>query len=231
MTITSTTESPGDVDVPRSIGRVLDLFEIVLAQRRCSLTTAATAAGLTPTTTLRYLRALEARGYIDRDATGGFSAGPTILRLAATLRGGTALDRLVTSAQPHLERLAERTGESTYLAISDGRTGTYVATAESTRGIRHVGWVGQNVTLEGSALGAALLDPGVAVTRTGAVEPDITAMSRALVIPGTFGAAISIVGPEHRFGEDRRSRHETALNHAVDELERELRINGEELTS
>jgi hypothetical protein len=94
-----------------------------------------------------------------------------------------------------------------------------------------VGWVGQDVTLEGSALGAALLDPGAIVTRTGAVEPDITAMSRALVIPGTLGVAISIVGPEHRFGEDRRFRHTAALNHAVDELERELRINGEELTS
>ena len=60
------------------------------------------------------------------------------------------------TAQPHLDRLAERTGESTYLAVSDGRTATYVATAESSRAIRHVGWVGQNVDLSGTALGAAL---------------------------------------------------------------------------
>ncbi len=70
------------------------------------------------------------------------------------------LDRLAATAQPHLDRLAERTGESAYLAVSDGRTGTYVATAESSRAIRHVGWVGQNVELTGTALGAALAEPG-----------------------------------------------------------------------
>ena len=47
--------------VPRSIGRVLDLLEIVLAGP-CTLTAASGEAGLTPTTALRHLRALEARG-------------------------------------------------------------------------------------------------------------------------------------------------------------------------
>lgn len=220
-----------EVDVPRSIGRVLDLFEIVVAQGRCNLTSAATAAGLTPTTTLRYLRALETRGYVGRDAGGDFSAGPTALRLAAGLRGGTALDRVISTAQPHLDRLAERTGESAYLAVSDGRTGTYAATAESSRAIRHVGWIGQAVPLDGSAFGAALDQRGTVVTRTGAVEPDITAMSRALTTTGKLDVAISIVGPEHRFTNDRRVLHEGALDTAVDELERELRINGENFTS
>lgn len=219
-----------EVDVPRSVGRVLDLFEIVLARGRCSLTSAANAAGLTPTTTLRYLRALEARGYVDRDSNGDFSAGPTALRLAAGLRGGTALDRLISTAQPHLDRLAERTGESAYLAVGDGRTGTYVAAAESSRAIRHVGWVGQEVPLAGSALGAALDRPGTVVTRTGAVEPDITAMCRALTTTGSLEVAVSIVGPAHRFAQDRRA-HVAALDETVDELERELRINGEDFTS
>jgi IclR family acetate operon transcriptional repressor len=220
-----------EVDVPRSIGRVLDLFEVVLAQGRCNLTSASAAAGLTPTTTLRYLRALETRGYLDRDSGGDFSAGPTALRLAAGLRGGTAIDRLISTAQPHLDRLAELTGESAYLAVGDGRTGTYVATAESNRAIRHVGWVGQKVPLEGSALGAAIDRRGAVITRTGAVEPDITAMSRALATRGKLDVAISIVGPRHRFTKDRRVHHETTLDDAVDELERELRINGEDFTS
>src|SRR6187200_183732 len=152
---TMTIDLVDETTLPRSIARVLDLFEIVLATGRCNLTTAAAASELTPTTALRYLRALEARGYVDRDASGDYSAGPTILRIAASVRGATALDRLTATAQPHLDRLAERTGESTYLAVSDGRTATYVATAESSRAIRHVGWVGQNVALAGTALGAA----------------------------------------------------------------------------
>ena len=226
------TTSPSDDDgVPRSIARVLDLFEIVLAERTCNLTTAAAAAELTPTTALRYLRALEARGYVDRDQSGDFSPGPTILRLAAALRGGSVLDRLAAVAQPHLDALAERTGESTYLAVSDGRIGTYIATAESTRAIRHVGWIGQDVVLDGSALGAALAEPGVTTTRTGAVEADITAMSRALPPNGKLGVAVSIVGPEHRFTRSERTDHDAAITATVDALERELRTTREDFTS
>jgi DNA-binding IclR family transcriptional regulator len=224
-------ETPDDVGVPRSVARVLDLLEIVLAERNCNLTSAATASELTPTTALRYLRALEARGYVDRDDSGDFSAGPTILRIAASLRGGTVLDRLAVVAQPHLDRLAEQTGESAYLAVSDGRTGTYIATAESPRAIRHVGWIGQNVDLDGTALGAALADPGEIATRTGAVEADITAMSRALPANGKLGLAVSIVGPEHRFGDADQARHRMTLDAIVDALARELRTNGEDFTS
>lgn len=219
----------GDQTVPRSITRVLDLFEVVLARQRCNLTTAANATDLTPTTALRYLRALEARGYVDRDGDGDFSAGPTILRIAAALRGGTILDRLAVIAQPHLDTLADRTGESAYLAVSDGRTGTYIATAESSRAIRHVGWVGQNVTLDGSALGAALSDPGPVTTRTGAVEADITAMSRAIPLDGRLGVAVSVVGPEHRFTKTAQRNHRKALDQTVDALVAELKTQGEDL--
>jgi DNA-binding IclR family transcriptional regulator len=220
-----------EAGVPRSIARVLDLFEIVLGERTCNLTAAANAAELTPTTALRYLRALEARGYVDRDQSGDFSAGPTILRIAASLRGGTVLDRLAGVAQPHLDALARQTGESTYLAVSDGRTGTYIATAESPRAIRHVGWVGQDVDLDGSALGAALADPSTTAIRTGAVEADITAMSRSLFTDGKLGIAVSIVGPEHRFSGTERANHQIALGQAIDELAHELRSNGEDFTS
>ena len=224
----STDEEAG---VPRSVARVLDLLEIVLAERHCNLTAAAAASDLTPTTALRYLRALEARGYVDRDDAGDFSAGPTILRLAASLRTGTVLDRLAATAQHHLDALAERTGESAYLAVSDGRIGTYIATAESPRAIRHVGWVGQDVDLDGSALGAALESPGTVVMRTGAIEADITAMSRALPTNGKLGVAVSIVGPEHRFANEHRTNHQISLDDTVDALIRELRTNGENFTS
>lgn len=220
-----------EAGVPRSINRVLDVFEIVLSERHCNLTAVAVASELTPTTALRYLRALEARGYVDRDETGDFSAGPTILRIAASLRGGTVLDRLAVIAQPHLDQLAEQTGESTYLAVSDRRTGTYIATAESRRAIRHVGWIGQDVDLKGSALGAALDAPGVTVTRTGAVEADVTALSRALPPNGKLGLAVSIVGPDHRFTDEAITRYEAAISVTVDALDHELRTNGEDYTS
>ena len=211
--------------VPRSIGRVLDVLEIVLADGSCNLTTVATRSRLTPTTALRHLRALEARGYIERDGSGRFSAGPTLVRVAASLRHATAIDHLVAVAQPHLDALAQRTGESTYLAIGDRTTATYIATAGSDRAIRHVGWVGQNVPLRGTAVGAALASPGRCATKTGAVEPDITAIS--LAVPGAgskpFGVAVSVIGPKHRLRPADRADVETALVAAVDRLNRDLR--------
>ena len=221
----------GTEAVPRSVGRVLDLLEIVLAEGTCNLTMAATASALTPTTALRHLRALEARGYVDRDTSGQYSAGPTILRIAASLRDGGPLDRLVAIAQPHLDALASETGESSYLAVCDGTVATYVATAESNRAIRHVGWVGQNVTLQGSAVGEALATPGICATRTGAVEPDITAISRALPAIGKLAIALSIIGPEHRLDAEQRSSAEAALCRATDDLIRDLGLDSKAVAS
>jgi len=213
---------PPAAQVPRSVGRVLDLFEAVLGAGECNLTAAAAACGLTPTTALRHLRALEARGYVDRNDDGAFSVGPTMLRLAATLGDDDPVAHLVAIVQPHLDALATETGESTYLAISDGSVATYVATAESGRAIRHVGWIGQNVTLDGTAVGDALQAPGRAVTRTGAVEPDITAISLAIPVPGRLGVTLSIIGPEHRFTRANRLAHEAALVRVADRLGEQL---------
>jgi len=106
--------NPTEAEIPRSTQRLLDLLEIVLAVGPCNLTTAAAKAELTPTTALRHLRALEGRGYLERDEHGDFSAGPTMIRLSASLRHVAAIDQLVASAQPHLDSLAEATGESTF---------------------------------------------------------------------------------------------------------------------
>ena len=213
-----TSHATGDHAVPRSVGRVLDLLEIVLGAGGRTLTEAANEAALTPTTALRHLRALEARGYVERDDAGRFSVGPTMRRLAAVLGDSDPVRRLVATAQPLLDAAACETGESVYLAVSDGSVATYVATAESTRAIRHVGWIGQNVTLDGTAVGDALRAPGSCVTRTGAVEPDITAISLAIPAAGTLGIALSVIGPEYRFRKSSRQAHERVLCRTVDEF-------------
>ena len=227
MTLTDPDDAgrdPSGHAVPRSVGRVLDLLEIVLGTRGCTLTNAADACGLTPTTALRHLRALEARGYVERDRSGTYRVGPTMRRLTAALGDDDPIRRLVAAAQPHLDTLAAATGESTYLAVSDGRIATYVATAESERAIRHVGWVGQNVALDGTAVGAALASPGTCVTRTGAVEPDITAISVAIAVPDATGVALSVIGPAHRFDEATRRAHEQALLGSAATLARHLGV-------
>ena len=122
-----------------------------ICSRSCSrageinLTAAADRAGLTPTTALRHLRALEARGYLRRGADGTYAAGPTVLRLAAAARDdgpiraprrrGTAASRRV--GRPHRRIVVPRRRATATSAV-------YLATAESSRSIRHVGWVGQD---------------------------------------------------------------------------------------
>ena len=223
------TPSTAESAVPRSVERVLDLLEIALDEPGCTLTAAAAAAELTPTTALRYLRALEQRGYLDRDPDGRFHPGATVLRISAALHEQGPLERLVVIAQPLLDELAATTGESVYLVVADARTATYVATAESTRAIRHVGWVGQNVPLHGTAVGEALVSPGEPVIRTGAVEPDITAVSLGLGPVHSMRVAVSIVGPEQRLATpaDRRAAV-AALTDTVERLRTDLGLTERE---
>ena len=210
--------------VPRSVERVLDLLEIVLAEPGATLSAAAGEAGLTPTTALRYLRALEARGYVERDGQGAFGVGPTMMRLASVLSEQGPLEQLVATAQPRLDALAAACGESCYLVVSDGRVATYVATAESPRAIRHVGWIGQVLPLDGTAAGAAMHEPGAVKVRTGAVEPDITAVSVALPIDFSMGVALSVVGPEQRLDAHAQQQIAAELDAAASALVDDLRI-------
>ena len=225
MTALSPHDIPEDVDqsVPRSIGRVFDLFETVVARGSCTLTEAAAAVDLTPTTARRYLQALVARGYVERDADGAYAAGPAARALAGAL-DGDAVSVLARRAQPHLERLASAAGESAYLGVVDDDSIVYVATAQSERAIRHVGWIGQRLPHERTAIGAALAAPGTPVFRSGGLEADISAVSHGL--PGEWAgtAAISIVGPAHRFDDESIARFHAELTVAVDSLTNELRL-------
>ncbi len=193
--------TPSPPAASRTTSRTLDLLEFVLAEGETNLTNAATAVDLTPTTALRHLKSLEARGYVHRDPLGLFSAGPTFLRLAAsTLRVGPHA-HLVTLAHPHLQVLAAETGESAYLAIRDGSEASYLATIESTRAIRHTGWLGRQVPIKGTAIGDVLSGQDGVCVRTGAVEPDITAAAIGLWVDDQVIAALSVVGPTHRMDE------------------------------
>ena len=185
----------------RSTGRSLDLLEFVLTEGETNLTSAAAAAQLTPTTALRHLKSLEARGYVQRDTLGTFSAGPTFLRLAAAALESGPQAHLIALARPHLLTLSEQTGESAYLAIREADQAVYLAMTESTRAIRHTGWLGRQVPLTGTAVGEALLGEDGVRIRRGAVEPDITAAAVGIRAGTGVVAALSVVGPTHRMDE------------------------------
>lgn len=190
-----------EVIVPRSIGRLLDVFETVVERESCTLSEVADAVGLTPTTARRYLQALGVRGYVRRDLDGAYRTGPTIDTIVDRAGREDEVAALARRVQNHLDRLAASAGESAYLGVVDGDDIVYVATAQSERAIRHVGWIGQRLPFTATAIGAALSSPGAPVFRSGGLEADIAAVSCSL--PGAWAgrAAVSIVGPTHRFDE------------------------------
>ena len=165
-----------------------------------------------------------ARGYVERDADGAYAAGPAVRGLVDALGDPDDVAALARRAQPHLERLASAVGESAYLGVADGDSIVYVATAQSERAIRHVGWIGQRLPHERTAIGAALATPDEPVFRNGGLEADISAVSHGL--PGGWegSAAISIVGPAHRFDADSIPRFQTALTRTIAALADELRL-------
>ena len=136
---------------------MLALLDAVIAEGTLSLTVAAARTDMPASTALRHLRVLIDYGYLVKNDSGTYSVGPSFLRLAlASLQSGPYA-RLNAAAQPELERLVEATEESAYLAVRDGDEAVYIATVEGSRAIRHVGWVGRSVPIDGTAVGQSLL--------------------------------------------------------------------------
>ncbi len=216
---------PGqEVSTIRVVGRALRLLTVA-AERPAGigLADAARHVGLAPSTTHRILRALETAEFVRRDDDGLFHAGSELVRLGALHTSQTALADL---AQPHLDALAESTGESCYLAIAaNDDAAIYVRYAPSPHALRHVSWLGRQLPRAGTAVGAALEGRcsrlGVAVVRDG-VELGTTAVARPVQVHGQVLGVLSVVGPSFRIGAARQRAITTALTAAVEAIERGL---------
>ncbi|MYK77675.1 MAG: helix-turn-helix domain-containing protein [Acidimicrobiaceae bacterium] len=204
----------------RSAERVLVLLDTVITEGPLSLTVAATRTEMPASTALRHLRVLTDRGYLVKDGSGTYSVGPSFVRTAlASLQSGPYA-RLTAAAQPELERLVDATEESAYLAVRDGTEAVYIATVEGRRAIRHVGWVGRTVPVDGTAVGEALFAappaPGArpeAIFNTGSIESDVTAVCAPIHGPEGPVAALSVLGPADRL---RGARLQTASSAVVE---------------
>ena len=206
----STGRSGSTLHASRSARRVLRLLDTVVTGGSVALTDAAAETGIPISTALRHLRVLTGHGYLVRDDLGRYSVGPSFVRIALAAFQSGPYARLTAAAQPALQHLAEVTEESAYLAVRDGTEAIYIATVESRRAIRHVGWVGKSVPIEGTAVGEALTSEDIRSGRrpmpffnTGAIEPDVTAV--VAPIPGSMGiaGAFSVLGPAERMVGDR----------------------------
>lgn len=184
----------------RTVERALALLAEVSTAGAVTLTSAARGTGLAPSTALRLLRTLEGAGFVRRAGDGSFHPGNQLVQLGALALGRQSL---VSQVRPSLERIVERTGESTYFVIRGvADTAVYLAMVEGTHAIRHTSWVGRAIALEDLAVARALdgtVDGYVA--QRDRLEPDVTAIAAPIRWTGGVAGALNLLGPTYRIDE------------------------------
>ena len=113
-----TDRQAGDFAEIRSVGRALDLLEIMqrAAPAGIRVCDAATTLGIDPATASRLMATLMTRGYASRMPNRRYTLGARSLRLASGW-----IDRLLQVADAPMRRIADGCGETVYLLQLVGR--------------------------------------------------------------------------------------------------------------
>ncbi|WP_229053510.1 IclR family transcriptional regulator C-terminal domain-containing protein [Aeromicrobium sp. Leaf350] len=138
----------------QSLARGLDVIRAFDADRpRMTLSEVASTTGLSRAAARRFLLTLVELGYVRSDGR-EFALTPQVLRLGTAYLSGLGLPEI---AQPHLQVLTARVGESSSVAVLDGAEIVYVARA-ATRSIMSVGiTVGTRFPAHATSMGRVLL--------------------------------------------------------------------------
>lgn len=210
----------------RAVERALRLLaELDESPHGARLSELARAVELAPSSTARLLATLEAVSWVRRDSGGRYQLGLQAISLGLATLQATPLVEL---ARPHLEELAQSSGESANLAVPVDGSALYLHQVPSARALRHASWVGRSVPLQGTAIGAALegrTGPEDYVATRKTVEPDVTAVAAPIRgrVDGTIIAGLSITGPTFRLSDEDVAAcgralvvHAAALSHLLD---------------
>lgn len=144
---------PGAAYPIRAVDRACDLLDALQAVNAgASLTTLAEIVSLPKSSALRYLSALEARNYVERDAADG------TYRLGFAFRPQRSqyLEALRVAALPHLIKLRDRFEETTNLAVLDGVEVVHVEVVESERRVRLAAARGERAYVHSTAAGKVI---------------------------------------------------------------------------
>jgi len=160
----------------RAVDRVCDLLDLAAdSPSGLSLSDAARGASIPKSTAFRYLAALEARQYLERDpVTSTYRLG---LAFRATDPRGR--ERLLDVTDPIIAALRDAIGETTNLGVLDGGFVVHELVAESPHMMRLAARVGDRGFVHSTALGKAICaqlpeDRVVAILRAKGMEPFTT---------------------------------------------------------
>lgn len=152
----------------QAVDRAAALIDLVVrAPDPVSFTALAEETGLARSTTSRLLAALERTDLVERDASGGYVAGPLFALHAAIHDPWPQVARI---ARPVLEEVGERTGETVHLGVAHGVGVTHIGQVESTYLLSARDWNQVEVPAHCSSLGKVLIAFGVLPLPPGRLE-------------------------------------------------------------
>lgn len=137
----------------RAVDRVCDILDLLQESPDGVILTKISAHTRMPkSSTYRYLVALEARQYVDRDDLTG------LYRLGLAFRPTQTrdVDQLLELARPELEDLRRRTEETVNVGLLDGTRVTHIEVLESPHMMRLAARVGERAPIHVTALGKAI---------------------------------------------------------------------------
>lgn len=137
----------------RSVDRVCDILDsLANSAVGVTLTEVADATSLPKSSVFRYLTALEARHYVERDHDAiTYRLGP-----AFRPQHTRGIDRLAEHARPLLAQLRDKLGETTNLGVLDGTSIVHALVCESQQMMRLAARVGDRGQVHATALGKAI---------------------------------------------------------------------------
>lgn len=139
----------------KTVARALQVLELLSAHRRpLSLTQIAHHMQVNVSTAHHLLSTLRARGYVEQDANSAYRLSLRLLMIGA---GAPRVGDLRNVAEPALQRLASRSGETASLVVRDGAQGVCLDQVQSPRFVAVTGYVGQRFPLHCTATGKVLL--------------------------------------------------------------------------
>ena len=151
------TEVPGHaankVSPIRAVERVCDIFDLLQENPNgLSLTAIAVKTGLPKTSAYRYIVALEAHRYAERDE----NTNTIRLGLAFRRKPSHHLEQFVAHSMPVLEELRDATDETVNLGVIDGGQWIHVAVLESNQMMRLAARVGERAMLHSTGIGKGI---------------------------------------------------------------------------
>jgi IclR family acetate operon transcriptional repressor len=187
----------------RAVERVCDILDILHDRAEgAALAEVARIAELPKSSAYRYLLALEARRYVQRDA----DSGTFTLGMAFRPQQGRQLELFIERAQSHLERLRDDLNETVNIGILDGGQITHVAVVECAQMMRLAARIGERAPMHATALGKVIASQ---------LEPErVTSILTAEGMPAMTDRTLSTI--EDFLTEIKRVK---TAKYAVDDME------------